>query len=98
MPQPPDALHERMVTVHEPYAYGATLQVVPEQVEVRATDVQVAGDVTDVAEYEVQVAPEAAEPQPPDAGQFTTHEEVLTPGGRCERNELNSMLVFAGTR
>jgi len=45
--QPPDAAHERMVTEHEAFAYGAADHEPLLQVEVRETDEHAAGDVTE---------------------------------------------------
>jgi hypothetical protein len=41
------AVHERIETLHEALAYGVWLQLPALHVEVRATDEQAAGDVTD---------------------------------------------------
>jgi hypothetical protein len=86
------------LSVHELYEPGVVDHEPLLHVDDTATDEQADGEVTDDEVYDVHELPWAVTPQPPDAAQDAVHPPVVTPGGKCERNELNSAFVAAGRK
>jgi hypothetical protein len=70
------AVHERIATVHAECVAGAVDHEPLVQVEETLTEVQLVGEVTDVAVYESHVVPSGDATQAPDAGQPPAHEAL----------------------